>query len=68
MMTYKGYVGVAEFDADANGWHGRVAAIRDVVTFEAESIEALSAAFIDSVEDYLAFCVERSDEPDRPTN
>jgi predicted HicB family RNase H-like nuclease len=39
---------------------------KDVITFQGCSVKELKEAFIDSVEDYLAFCKERGESPDRP--
>lgn len=64
MLEYKGYVGTVE--ADDGGFAGRVAGLRDVVTFEGESYKEVEQAFRDSVDDYLAFCAERGEAPDRP--
>jgi predicted HicB family RNase H-like nuclease len=66
MMQYKGYVGKVEFDAEAGILHGEVVGIRDVVTFEGTSVEEVERAFRDSVDDYLAFCRQRGEDPDRP--
>jgi len=66
MMNYKGYLGKVEFDADAGILHGEVVGIRDVVTFQGESVDEVERAFRDSVDDYLAFCQERGEEPDKP--
>lgn len=66
MMEYKGYRAVVELDDEAGVFHGRVADTRDVITFEGSSVEELRTAFHDSVEDYLAFCAERGEEPERP--
>lgn len=66
MMHYKGYVGKVEFDADAKILHGEVVGIRDVVTFQADSVKELENAFQASVDDYLAFCSERGEQPERP--
>lgn len=65
MMKYKGYAGKVEFDADAGLLHGEVVGIRDVVTFQGKSIEEVQRAFKDSVDDYLAFCRDRGEEPDK---
>ena len=65
MIQYKGYVGSAEFDADAEIFHGEVLGIRDVVTFEGHSVRELTRAFRDSVDDYLQFCAERGEKPDK---
>ena len=68
MMQYKGYTGKVEYDADANILHGEVLGIRDVVTFQAKSVDELQKAFRESVDDYLAFCRERGEQPDKPSS
>ena len=66
MMEYKGYVGRVEFDDDACIFHGEVVNTRDVITFQGASVRELRSAFRESVEDYLAFCAERGEEPEKP--
>jgi predicted HicB family RNase H-like nuclease len=66
MMEYKGYIGKVEFDDEAGVFHGEVINTRDVITFQGESVVKLRRAFVDSVRDYLAFCEERGEEPDKP--
>ena len=66
MMEYKGYLSRIEFDDEANIFHGEVINIRDVITFQGKSVDELRKAFEDSVEDYLAFCAERGEDPDKP--
>lgn len=66
MMEYKGYLSRVEFDDEANIFHGQVINIRDVITFQGKSVDELRQAFEDSVEDYLSFCAERGEDPDRP--
>ena len=68
MIQYKGYTGKVDYDPDANILHGEVLGIRDVVTFQAKSVDELQKAFRESVDDYLAFCKERGEEPDRPSS
>jgi predicted HicB family RNase H-like nuclease len=64
-MEYKSYIAAVASD-DAGLLHGEVINIRDVVTFQGETVEQLRAAFRDSVDDYLAFCAERGEAPDKP--
>ncbi len=66
MIEYKGYVGSVEFDDEAEVFHGEVANLRDVITFEGRSVDELHQAFRDSVDDYLDWCAERGKEPDKP--
>lgn len=63
MLEYKGYYGVVE--ADEGVFSGRVAGLRDVITFEGQSFTEVEQAFHDSIDDYLAFCAERGETPDR---
>jgi predicted HicB family RNase H-like nuclease len=65
-MNYKGYIGVATFDEDADTFHGDVINTRDVITFQGSSVKELKKAFRDSVDDYLAFCAERGETAEKP--
>ena len=68
MMEYKGYLGQVEFDDEAGTFHGEVINTRDVITFQGKSVAELKKAFQDSVDDYLAFCAARGEEPDKPSS
>ena len=65
-MEYKGYVGKVEFDDEAGIFHGEVLDTRDVITFQGQSVAELKTAFEGSIDDYLAFCKERGEEPNKP--
>lgn len=64
--SYKGYEAVVEYDEDAGIFHGEVAGLRDVITCQGRSLAELKKAFAGSIEDYLAFCKERGEEPEKP--
>ncbi len=66
MMTYKGYTASIEVDVEAEILFGRVLDIKDVVTFKAKTIDEARQEFYNSVDDYLAFCEELGEEPDKP--
>jgi predicted HicB family RNase H-like nuclease len=61
MVQYKGYTGHVEFDDEAGLFHGEVLDLRDVITFQGESVEELEQAFRDSIDDYLDCCQERDE-------
>jgi predicted HicB family RNase H-like nuclease len=63
MLEYRGYFGTVE--ADDGIFVGRVTGLRDVITFEGTTFAEVEQAFRDSIEDYLAFCAERGEPPDR---
>ncbi len=66
MMEYKGYIGKVEIDEEAGVLYGEVINVRDVITFEGESVDEIQKAFRESVDDYLDFCVQRGESPEKP--
>ncbi|GGG04062.1 MULTISPECIES: type II toxin-antitoxin system HicB family antitoxin [Cysteiniphilum] len=65
-MNYKGYIGHVEFDEELEMFVGEVINTRDVITFQSDTAHGLKQEFINSIEDYLEFCKERSEEPEKP--
>ena len=65
-MKYLGYTARYEIDEDDGILVGRVDGIRDVVTFEAETVRQLEVEFRRSVDVYIEFCKERGEKPERP--
>ena len=65
-MRHQGYEAVVAYDEEAELFHGEVVNLRDVVTFQGRSVAELKQAFAESIEDYLAFCRERGEEPEKP--
>ncbi|MHB1561680.1 MAG: type II toxin-antitoxin system HicB family antitoxin [Isosphaeraceae bacterium] len=65
-MKYKGYTGVVEFDEESSSLYGRVIGLRDVITFQGDSVAEVTQAFQDSVDDYLEFCARRGRDPEKP--
>ncbi len=66
LLTYNGYLGQVELDEEAGLLHGQVINTRDVITFQGGSVNEVKDAFRDSVEDYLEFCRQRGEEPEKP--
>lgn len=67
MLKYKGYEGVID-DIDAEtGWlAGNVIGIQGAITFEGATAAELEKAFRESVDDYLEFCANLAEEPEKP--
>ena len=65
-MKYKGYEALVSLDDEQGIFHGEVINIRDVITFQGQSVSELKQAFIESVEDYLEFCAQRGEQPEKP--
>ena len=65
MMNYKGYLGQITYDDEAKLFHGEVIGLKDVITFQGTCVKELEKAFKDSVDDYLAWCKERGEQPQK---
>ncbi|WP_265823759.1 type II toxin-antitoxin system HicB family antitoxin [Geovibrio ferrireducens] len=66
MLEYKGYVGSVVFDSDAEIFYGEVVGLRDVITFQGMTTQEIKQAFQESIDDYLDFCKERGEKPEKP--
>jgi len=64
-MKYKEYLGEVSYDAEAKIFHGEVLGLKDVITFQGTSVEELEKAFKDSIDDYVAWCKERGEDPEK---
>ena len=65
-MHYKVYEATVAYDGDAELFHGEVLNLRDMITFQGKSVAELKTALAESVEDYLAFCKESGEAPEKP--
>lgn len=46
--------------------HGEVLDTRDVITFQGKTVEEVTKAFRESIDDYLEFCTKRNEKPEKP--
>lgn len=65
-LKYKGYQGTIEPQIDDGTLFGKVAFIRDLITYEADTLPKLIEEFQQSVDDYLKDCEELGKAPDKP--
>lgn len=65
-LTYKGYQGTIEPQVEDGILYGKIAFIRDLVTYEAVDLPNLQKEFETSVDDYLADCLALGKEPNKP--
>ncbi|MHB1524596.1 MAG: type II toxin-antitoxin system HicB family antitoxin [Candidatus Dormibacteria bacterium] len=65
-MKYKGYTGIVEFDEESGSLFGRVVGLRDLITFQGDSVTEMIQAFHDSVDVYLELCADRGESPEKP--
>lgn len=64
-LTYKGYIGSVRYSPEDEVFHGRIEAVADLVTFEADSAKQLRQEFEAAVDDYLATCQQVGKAPDK---
>ncbi len=65
-MTYQGYAARIEYSDEDACFVGRVAGIRDMISFHGESVDEIRHAFIEAMDFYLATCAERGETPNKP--
>jgi len=66
MLEYKGYYGTVEYSAEDHCLYGKLAYIRDLVNYEATTVNNLEKAFKEAVNEYLAFCRDNNKQPNVP--
>lgn len=64
-FKYKGYQGTVETEQVKGKLYGKLALIRDVVTYEANTLKELEKEFRFSVDEYLSDCEKLCKTPDR---
>jgi predicted HicB family RNase H-like nuclease len=57
-MKYKGYYAVVKYDTFDRIYHGKIADIKDLVSFHSETEEGLQVAFEEAVDDYLNLIIQ----------
>jgi predicted HicB family RNase H-like nuclease len=57
-LEYKGYSGTVAYSDSDEAFFGKINGIRDVVTFEADSVVKLKKAFREAVDDYIETCAK----------
>ncbi len=64
-LKYKGYIGSVSYSEPDKVFFGEIEGINDLVTYEGESVQELTASFHEAVEDYLIFCEEHNCKPEK---
>jgi len=64
-MEYKGYVGSVEFSESDSLLFGKVIGIRSLISYEGTTAKTLIKNFHETVDDYLALCETRGEEPEK---
>jgi predicted HicB family RNase H-like nuclease len=65
LMEYNGYFGTVDYNDQDETFYGKVAFIRDLVSYEGQSVQELKQSFHDAVEDYLELCQREQKTPEK---
>jgi len=64
-LQYKGYSGNIVFSEEDGVFHGKVAGIKSLISFEGDSVDTITEDFQNAVDEYLDFCMENKVEPEK---
>ena len=64
-LEYKNFYGTVEFSSEDEVFFGKINGIRDVVTFEADTVSKLKKSFKEAVDDYIDTCSRNGKEIDK---
>lgn len=64
-LNYNGYTARIEFDPEDRIFFGRIAGIRDIITFHGKTVDELISAFEEAVDDYLEVCARLGQQPNK---
>jgi predicted HicB family RNase H-like nuclease len=65
-LHYKDYVGNIEFSEADGVFHGKVVGIKSLISFEGNSVNAITKDFHNAINEYLGFCAETGKQPEKP--
>ncbi|NLD88485.1 MAG: type II toxin-antitoxin system HicB family antitoxin [Clostridiales bacterium] len=65
-IHYRDYVGSVEFSEEDQVFHGKVIGIKDLISFEGDSVKTLTEDFHNAVDEYMEFCEKRGKQPEKP--
>ena len=65
-LNYKNYTGSVCFSEEDAIFYGKVIGIKALISFEGDSVRAITNDFRKAVDEYLEFCAAKRKEPEKP--
>jgi len=65
-LHYKDYIGSVFFSEEDAVFHGKVIGVKSLISFEGDSVSAITGDFHRAVDEYLTFCAAKGKEPEKP--
>ena len=66
MMSYNGYYGSVHYSDEDGIFFGKLEFVNCLVTYEGTDVSGLRKGFEESVDDYLEFCKQQTQKPEKP--
>ncbi|MCL2805021.1 MAG: type II toxin-antitoxin system HicB family antitoxin [Treponema sp.] len=65
-LHYKDYIGNVCFSEEDAVFHGKVVGIKALISFEGDSVKAITDDFHKAIDEYLDFCDAKGKQPEKP--
>ena len=65
-IHYRDYVGNIEFSEEDEIFHGKIIGLKNLISFEGDSVKTLTEDFHNAVDEYLEFCELNGKKPEKP--
>lgn len=65
-LNYKNYTGSVCFSEEDAVFYGKVIGIKALISYEGDSVRAITNDFHKAVDEYLEFCAAKKKEPEKP--
>ena len=65
-LHYKNYSGSVCFSEEDAVFYGKVIGIKALISYEGDSVRAITKDFHNAVDEYLEFCTAKGKEPEKP--
>lgn len=66
VIEYKKYIGQFDYNQDDKSFTGHVINVKDMLTFDGDSIKELEASLKKTIDTYLEYCKKHNEIPDKP--
>ena len=57
-FSYRGFRAAIDYSEEDKVYHGKIAGISDLITFESETEDGIEQSFHDAVDEYMQLCIE----------
>ena len=66
-LKYRGYLGSVKYDESDNTLYGEILNVKDLISYEGETLEELQKTFETEVDRYVEFCKQVNKPFNEPT-